>query len=299
MSRNFLTIPLQNYIGTPQAVAIKLAGISGQSIPLQFNWISYGGLSTTNLGVFVDLRAQPCVKLDQMRAIYIDNMGSVTPIYVQFDTGYTVVVQPNSSGWYPVYANAHYFSVFGLGFSAANVPTTTIIITNIPVPPYSDIELATAVELWLASPTITRGQSIFNTSLGTPALGDQATQPILSNVSPGFVFSNLWGSPYPAGFIRLTSVDIKLLEFAVSASPGQLTWNIESTGIAGVLFNIFASGVQGSLTTGSGSPSIASLLQLSNCNILLDATQTWQIRVTTNVNFVAAVYQNAFTYTVQ
>ena len=74
------------YVGTPYAVPIQIAGIGGLCAPLSFNWLAYGAsLANPNINVLVDLggggNRQP---LDRIRTIYIDNLASNVPIFVQF-----------------------------------------------------------------------------------------------------------------------------------------------------------------------------------------------------------------------
>ncbi|MDE2020114.1 MAG: hypothetical protein KGJ13_07250, partial [Patescibacteria group bacterium] len=118
MSRNFAGFGQVQYIGTPYVVPIKLAGISGVVCPLRFDWFSYGASSLKpNINVLVNMDVQQCAKMDVIRSVYIDNLGSDNPIYVFFpDTGCTVSAKPNSEGWYPAYTNAKTVWVVGLGF---------------------------------------------------------------------------------------------------------------------------------------------------------------------------------------
>ena len=105
MSINFAGIPSAQYIGTPYALAMQIAGKQGYCSPLTFNWIAYGVNSALpNLSVNVNLQGNQVRQvLDKIRSVYIDNTGSSVPIYVQFpDTGFVVACQSYSAGWYPV-----------------------------------------------------------------------------------------------------------------------------------------------------------------------------------------------------
>src|SRR5580704_7932466 len=106
--RSFIGFGQANYIGIPETQGIKLAGIKGVVIPLLFQWISYGASTAKpNINVLVNVNNQACIAMDQIRSVYIDNLGSDQPIYVNFpDTNYTIAAKPNSEGWYPAYTNA-------------------------------------------------------------------------------------------------------------------------------------------------------------------------------------------------
>lgn len=157
MSHNFAAIGQQNYIGTPYVQAVKYLNIAGQGVPLLFQWISYGASSVNpNINAYVDLSPQQVsARLGQIRSLYIDNLGSDTPIYIQFpDTLYTVVAKPNSTGWYPVYTNQLKFNVLGIGFSSGDVGETRVLATNIFVSPSVNEEYGSGIDLYRASPII-------------------------------------------------------------------------------------------------------------------------------------------------
>jgi hypothetical protein len=273
--RSFLGFGQVPYIGTPNAQPIKLGGIAAQTVPLLFQWISYGaGLARPNINVLVSLETQPCVKLDQIRSVYIDNLASDSPIYIYFpDVGYAITAKPNSEGWYPVYSNSKTFWVVGEGFTAANIPQTWILISNIFMPPSVNVELDNAVALWKASPIITRGNTIFNTNFGTPALGDQFFASPAISVAVGNT-AGLWNTPYASGFLYLTSLVINGVQLFSSGGNSTGTFVVESTGIAGTLFSELY------CLTPNTPPGVSPLLQLSGLQTKLDATQTWRIRTT-------------------
>lgn len=161
MSRDFTAVPAGAYIGAPYSIPIQIAGKSGLCVPLQFNWLSYGANSLNqNVQVNVALTSSGgsvrATLLDQIRSIYIDNLGSAIPIYVQFlDTLFTVVAAPFTAGWYPVFTNSYFIRVVGLGFNNGSIPQTAIFITNLVVPPDTDVEVPRT--FLLASPVISTG----------------------------------------------------------------------------------------------------------------------------------------------
>jgi hypothetical protein len=279
MSRSFLGFGQTQYIGQPYTRPIKLGPINGVAVPLLFQWISYGASSgVPNINVLVDLSQAPCKALDQIRSVYIDNLGSPVPVYVYFpDTFYTITAKANSEGWYPAFTNAKQIWVVGEGFLTGNIPQTTITLSNFPLPPNVNTELDQALALWLASPVITRGTSIYNTAFGTPALGDQLSTTVPFSLALLNNTVGLWGTPYPSGFIYLTSLEIGAVGFGADSTSGQI--NIESTGVAGILI----SPQYGSFRTGSGASQagVIPITNLQGLQIKLDATQTWRARVAT------------------
>jgi hypothetical protein len=277
--------PAQNYIGQSYIVPIKLGPLSGVSCPFIFNWLSYGA-STANPNIVVNLDMSGSLvagKLGNLRSVYIDNTGSDVPIYIQFpDTGETIVCQPNCTIWAPCYTQAMKCIVAGLGFFTGDIPTTYIIFTNLPVPPATNIEIQTAVALWRGSSTITRGNTIYSTNFGTPALGDQTISYKDTINAIGVFRSNLWGTPLPNGFIILTHIDVKCYN-AVAAASMNNEWLLESTGISGTLYDFIAQQPAGQFQG-------YDVLNMNSMNIKLDATQTWRLRATTNATTSLAVH---------
>jgi len=270
--RSFLGFGQTPYIGTPQAQPIKLGGIAGQAIPLLFQWVSYGAFSNPNINVLVDVSQQPCVKLDQIRSVYIDNLGSDNPIYVNFpDTNYTVVAKPNSEGWYPAYTNARQCWVVGEGFLSTDIPQTYIILSNIILPPAVNVEIDQALNLNLASPAITRGTTIYNSKYGVPALGDQFFSSALLPINVVGT-ANLWNTPYASGFLYITSLSVYGLGVSTTGANATGNFVLESTGVAGTLLNLSYT------ITLAQPPGVEDIVSLSGLQIKLDATQTWRLR---------------------
>jgi hypothetical protein len=288
--RSFFGFGQVPYIGQPYAQPIKLTGITGRAVPLLFQWLSYGASSTVNnINVLVSLENAMCKALDQIRSIYIDNLGSDNPVYVNFpDMNYTIVAKPNSEGWYPVFTNARVFSVVGEGFLTGDIPQTFILATNIPQIPAVNVELDQAKSLLLASPVISRGTSIYNAALGTPALADQLNTP---NINVGILNSvPLWGTPYPSGFIYVNSIFLAP-QGVTAAAAGLFSLQFESTGVAGLLFTTTVL----VYPTGIAAPSLpGNITFFSGANIKLDATQTWRVRVLNIINTlgVAQIYSS-------
>lgn len=274
--RSFLGFGQVPYIGQPSAQAIKLGGIAGAAIPLLFQWLSYGASSSLpNINVLVDISQKVCAPVDQIRSIYIDNLGSDNPVYVYFpDTQYTLAAKPNSEGWYPVFTNARQMWVCGEGFLTGNIPQTGIIISNIPMPASVNTEIDNAVALWKASPSITRGLTIYNSAFGSPALGDQFFASALLDMGSLGATANLWNTPYASGFLYIT--DLQVVALNVTGAPGTGAFVIESTGVAGILASV---SMYAPVTVNQNN---APVFQTRG-QIKLDATQTWRLRVSTNV----------------
>lgn len=276
--RSFLGFGQKTYIGVPSAQAIKLGGIASQIVPLNFQWLAYGAsTSVPNINVLVDLNGKVCSPLDQIRSIYIDNLGSDCPIYVYFpDSQTTIVAKPNSEGWYPAFTNARVFQVVGEGFLTGSIPQTLVVASNLYIPPSVNNEIDNAVTLYRASPLITRGNSIYNAGLGIPALGDQLFTSSLLDVTTVGATVPLWNTPYPSGFLYITNLAIYGIGISNGvANVGQLF--IESTGVAGVL--MFPDWFQKPDIPAGYSLEIA---RLTGLQTKLDATQTWRARITSN-----------------
>ena len=281
MSRSFLGFGQVAYIGTPYTRPITFGGIKGISVPLRFDWLSYGASTVNpNVNVLVDLSTQNTKALIEIRSVYIDNLGSDVPVYIYFeDTDYSVVAAPNSAQWLPVYTKSLKFWIVGLGFLTGNIPTTKVIVTNLVIEASSDVEIATSIALWKASATITRGSTIYNENLGTPALGDQADTHTGAFNSAGVMVPSLWQTPQPSGFLYVTNIDFTFISPAFIGAGGSTVVVVESTGISGLLYSFIFSGSSTIL-------GVQKLLGLNGMNLKLDATQTWRLRCTSQSGVV-------------
>ncbi len=289
--RTFQQYPLVNYIGQPFTKPISVFGVNGQSIPLTFNWLSYG-VSTTapNLVVKVDMGTSLVAqKINTLRSVYIDNTGSDVPIYVIFpDTGCVVVCQPNCTIWAPCYTGGMIALVAGLGFFTGDIPSTAITFTNLIVPPATNIEIQTAVALWKASNTITRGTTIYNTNTGVPSLGDQfTTQNLNMNAAGTQTVFNLG-----TGFIYLKNVSVTLTQvLAAGAGGSNINLFFESTGVSGVFFQYNI------LMAANATVAIATLINQVG-DFKLDGSQLWRLRIAlVAAGFSTGVYTANFSFT--
>lgn len=211
MARTFIGIRQLPYIGTPYATAVTLGDRMGVAVALQFPWLAYNASSlNTNINVRVDLSAaRVAQQLKKIRSIFIDNMGSDTPIYVNFpSTGYSVVAKPNSTGWFPVYTSDFIIQVVGLGFASGDIPTTTMLVSNLITIPSIDEEFGQAISLERSSPVIIFGG-------GAPLLSASVILAGQSYTSGALAVSGGGGSGATAhgtldGFGRFTGVVIDL-----------------------------------------------------------------------------------------
>ena len=172
MSLNLVGLGGVPYVGTVYTIPTQIAGVQGLCAPLNFNWLAYGASeANSNINVLVDLGGGGNrAPLDRIRTIYIDNLASNVPIFVQFiDTLFTVTAQPNSAGWYPVFTNSQKFIVGAFGFTNVNIPSSAIYVTNILVPPYTDISVQSVYEQQIASPTIGGGAGLNSISIINPS----------------------------------------------------------------------------------------------------------------------------------
>lgn len=283
MSQNFSTIaqyPFQGVaartpVQTPNGWRLNVNARDAPGlVPVNIDWNLYWQLAgnPANVGVNINLQAASvqATILDRILAVKIDNLGSPTPVYVYFpDTGDTVACSANESVIMPVFTNNLNAVIFAIGLTAGNIPKTRIFFLNFAPPPNLDPEIANAVALWKASPSITRGNQILNTNFGTPALGDQTIQKnlLLSAVANQSI--NLL-PVMASGFYYFTNLIIKGY---VSSSAQACDAIVESTGAAGILFDI---------PFGSTSPSVGVQVDIADIQpmqIKVDATQQWRFRI--------------------
>jgi len=270
--RNFGGVPVRPFLSKLNVAAVKLQGIQTQVVPINIDWRDYGASSLlSNIAVEINIEQQSFVALDFIRSVYIDNLGSNQPIFVVFpDTTYTIVAKPNSEGWYPAYTNGKKLTIVGLGFTDVSIPTSEILISNAILPPGVNNEIDTSVAYWLASSSITRGTTIYNQNLGTPALGDQFTSQTLDLSVDGFTV-NCFGTPFP-GFIYITDMYIGISSYTGGVNPCANNIFFESLGVAG---QFYSGGM--SVPGGNATIPLAPLLQMQG-QWKIDASQFWRVR---------------------
>lgn len=283
--------PTQAYIGVVNRMPIRQSSgyvprageIPPSVVPVFIEWNVYWQVAgnPSSVAVEVNLQAQSVQAsiLDRIASVKIDNTGSAVPIYVWFkDTNDVVTCPPNTVIIVPVLTNNLTATILAIGLTAGNIPQTRIFFSNVILPPNVDPEIDQAVARWLASPTITRGNTILNQNYGVPALGDQAFSTNMSLASGNGAFVRLWGTPRPSGFLYLTGIQINILQVKglVDVQSGAIF--LESIGVAGVLYvmSFFYNNFVDTFE----------LMSRSGMNLKLDATQTWQLRYFSNVGQV-------------
>lgn len=274
--RNFAAVGTRPYIGTPALFPSDLCKPLTQEpfiVPVTIQWATYQAAlnAAANVGVDVALQVTGANQLKKIASVYIDNLGSDVPVYVYFpDTGYTIPAKPGSADWYPAITNTNVCKVYALGLTPVDLSQTTVILANFPMQSFANDELPQTINLWKASPTITRGANIYNTNYGAPALGDQFKRYQSFGPSPGT--QALWGTPIAGNFVYLTGLFILNNEFSTGAGNTNCNFFIESTGISGLLIQV---------------PYLATTTRLTQVfwqqlkfNLKLDASESWQLRAT-------------------
>lgn len=273
MARSFIGFGQQQYIGTPYSIPFDIYGKAGKAVPLNFNWISYGASSAVpNINVLLNVKFGQAPLLQRINSIYIDNTNSNVPIYIYFpDTGYTIVQAPNSEGWHVACTNSFSFWVIAEGFVTGQIPSTVIIATDLPVQENTDYELQQQVALFRASQSITRGTTIYSKNVGAPFLGDQIEVDNVSLTMPSTVAILRQTS---TGIIGITGVVAKGIQCSnVGGFAGCIVTinSAEGTPLFSWDFTV---------TAGSGSAQDIDVFSLTGMNLILDATQHWQLNNT-------------------
>lgn len=270
MSRLFAN-PSVPFIGTPYtapATVCKKSNVPPITVPLYIQWATYGvGTAKPNLNIGFNF--EQLESIDLINSVYIDNLGNNVPVYVYFaDTNYTVACQPNATCWQPVMTNGKKGQIIGQGFTDADTNTfTRVTFSNVVVPPYIDIELDQSVSLFRASPSIQRGNTLYNSKFAPAALGDQTAQTRIGLTAPS---TATFLSPQANGFYVLTNLQLNLNTLQGGAAQ-FIQLFIESTGIAGILYTI----EYGILATVIANVNV---LNIQPAQIKIDATQTWRMR---------------------
>lgn len=282
MSRSFLgipVIPLQvPIIGKPLLLA-KKSSYPPTVVPMIVNWADVqakaGGAGITNVGVTFNLLTSAVkTQLDIIQSVLIDNTGSPNSVYVHFpSTGMTISVAPYTQDWFPAVTEDLLCQVFILGLTPGQIPTTQLFFTNVLINPFSDPEQNFAVSQGLVSAAVSRGNNIFNTNFGIPALGDQTinfcdTFKQTTGPAGTVIHDHLWNTP-TTGFVYLTHVDIA----SIGNSGHVFSWSIDSVTAGGTVLYTFRSRFPSGVET---------FVDLSSMNIKLDATLNWQMRVVSN-----------------
>ena len=294
--------PTQNYIGTVSRYPIRQSSgyrplpnelVPPSVVPVFIDWNVYWTAANFAADVAVEVNLQAASVqasiLDRIALVKIDNTGSPVPVYIWFkDTNDVVTCPPNAAIAVPVLTNNLTATILTQGLTAGNIPQVRVFFANVILPPILDPEINQSMQLWKASPSITRGSNIFNTNFGMPALGDQSINYSYKTVAIGVAQNNKWGSPYPSGFIYLTHVNFTVA--VLPAASATLVMNVESTGVSGILYTFECAWTQWETLN---------VLNLSAMNIKLDATETWRTRIVSASGFNGnGLFNETWNYTV-
>lgn len=222
MARNFLAFPFAPYQGGFSSRAFNTSRAKGTMITASVRWSDY----TNTPGVFsvtTSLQAAGPNLVPaqwQPQSVYIDNEGVDFPVYVSFqDTQFVVSCPANSAGWYAIYTNGRQALISGIGIVANSLTTnqlTRLFFTDVPMTPYLDQEVQSAVSLWLASNAFPRF-SINNANYNAPALGDQPTSATLNCAGPGTAVIAL-SAVGPGVFYYLTALSANVVRIGAGVS---------------------------------------------------------------------------------
>jgi hypothetical protein len=168
--RDFLSYPFAPYKGSFTSRGVRANNKQASMVLASVHWSLYTangetlGTNNPNYTVNVDLSGVgPSVVSQQwiIQSVYIDNEDVGFPVYVFFpDTFFAVSCPPNASGWYQVFTNGRNPRIVGIGITDAdivNAVKTGVYFTDALMVPYLDQEIASAVDLRLASPFISLG----------------------------------------------------------------------------------------------------------------------------------------------
>lgn len=274
MAQNF-TATIKPYIGTFYKVPVMICGQTANMVPLQLNWTTYLSPFATRMGVSVSLNNTQAggTPIKRISSIYIDNTSSAVPIYVVFPTGFVVTAAPYTATYSPVIVQDGDFNltIYGDGFVSGVSVLTRVFLLDVTVPGFVDPEIQAVRPLYLASPTITNGVSIFTTGFGLPALGDQIANSNIDMTQNPPVANTLFSSPISAGgYFYITSLNLTAFNVG-SATDTPVRLRIQSTGASGNLFTWnFKSRNQASAAAA------LNLCIMSGMNLKIQANETWQ-----------------------
>lgn len=170
MAISFQGIDVTEWIGQVNGLPMLLCGGNSRQVKMNIDWRLYEPEDGQSLGIQLNLDGiQPAFQLDAIRSVYVDNVGSPTPVYVYFpDSQFVAIYPPYSYGWSPVITNASNAIVYAVGLSTDNLPLTNIWFTNAFVPlainTLSAAISETPVEIsYLGSAVVNLGNAASNT----------------------------------------------------------------------------------------------------------------------------------------
>jgi hypothetical protein len=168
--------PFGAYQGKTATRAFQRGDNNGYVIVNSIDWSDYAtggealGSDNPNFAVLIDWSAsanvpQPFI----LQSLFVDNANSVTPVFVFFpDTLYTVEVEAGASGWFPVITNSPQAYVIAQGLVTNYLPVTTVMFTNLFIPPYTAVAQPNFIGLKLASPALGGGAALSGIAINAP-----------------------------------------------------------------------------------------------------------------------------------
>jgi len=301
MARSFAGITPKAYIGEPydlptqtrNSVFGRQQNLPPTAVTVSIPWIDYGA-SSSNPNILVNVNSMqfqgPRQSIDRIVSVRIDNLGNPVPVYVYFpDTAYTVVAPPFTVVWEWVQTGQFSAQIIGEGFATGQVGNTIVYFCNFFVPPSVNYEFEQSAALYLASATISRGNTIYNQNYGTPSLGDQISN-VQANIGTAGQINNLFNTP-STGYIYLNSMFAYVNVYNVPVQVG-VTLYLESTGPSGILIDLVASAQAVGVAL-----VINPWIALYSMNLKLDATQQWRQRLTLSGTGGQAFINTSYVYT--
>lgn len=190
MAHNFNNVPRKTFQGAaPQLILSPQGGNKNAGwLTASIDWSKYGvSVAVPSIAIpFTFGGTNSPRQFGKCLSVRIDNTAVATSSYVFFpDTGYVVVAPPDSIVTENVISDAQTVLLIGQGFTNAAPGQTNFFFANFCQQNFFDPEITQATALWLASANPRLTPTIFNTNLGTPALGDQQVSFLipLSNAS--------------------------------------------------------------------------------------------------------------------
>lgn len=272
MSKDFSAFATLPFIGAPYGVPsseCRMSAVAPALAPFFINWLNYGASSARpKIAVQINIQTGAATPpIDVIQSVFIDNNDSLVPIYVYFpDTQFVASMPPNSSGWIKVLTNGLVALICGDGFATGSIPSTRVIFSNVNMASFIDPQIQATTPLYKASPAISRGNNIFTTGLGIPALGDQ----IGSIFIPADNSQNVPLFPVMTkGYYYLNAFNVSQQQVLRNAAGTTIVeLRVKSNGVSGTLFTV-------RYPAGNDSDRYTLLIALNGMQVKIDATELW------------------------
>ena len=294
MGKSFAGFPTVPYIGAAYGIPssqCRPSAVPPGLAPFYIDWNNYNASSTNNkIAVAINiLTGRNTPPIDVIQSVFIDNNDSLVPIYVYFpDTQFVASMPPNSSGWIRVLTNGLTAMICGDGFATGQIPKTYVMFSNVNMASFIDPQIQAVNPLYKASPAISRGNNIFTTGLGIPALGDQIKTISLSASS---LVPIIFLPIQTDGFYYINSMSVSQSNVLRNgAGTTTVDYQLYSTGASGVIFDAY-------YAAGNNTVNFAILYQQSGLQVKLDATEQFYVRIVPGTEVALGTISNIFTYT--